>query len=146
MKFICDSMLGKLAKYLRILGLDAVYFRPSKKAEETVFEEPYYFFTRRKKSPYKNSVFIKTDHVQDQLKEIKKIIKPYIDLSLIMSRCIRCNRELEKIEKEKVEPFVPEYVFNTQEEFRICPQCKKIYWSGSHVENMSRWIKELLES
>jgi len=145
MKFICDSMLGRLAKYLRILGLNAIYFRPSKKGAERVFEEPYIFFTRRKKSPYSNSVYIRSDHVQDQLKEVKSIIRPYIDPSLIMTRCLKCNRELEKIEKEKVEPFVPEYVFHTQEEFRICPQCKKVYWSGSHVENMSKWIKELLE-
>lgn len=139
-------MLGKLVKYLRILGLDAIYFRPSKKELEGVFEEPYYFFTRRKKSPYRNAIYIKADHVQDQLKEIKHIIKQYIDPSRIFSRCIECNKELEKIEKEKVEPFVPEYVFRTQEEFRICPVCKKIYWSGSHVENMSKWIKKLIES
>lgn len=138
-------MLGRLAKYLRILGLNAIYYRPSKKGKEFIFEEPYYFFTRRKVSPYMNTIYIKSDKVQDQLKEIKEIIRPYIDPSLVMSRCIECNRELEYVEKEKVEPFVPEYVFHTQKEFRICPQCKKIYWSGSHVENMSKWIKEILE-
>ncbi|MCX7857433.1 MAG: Mut7-C RNAse domain-containing protein [Deltaproteobacteria bacterium] len=145
MRFICDSMLGKLAKYLRILGLDAIYFRPSRKGVETIFEEPYYFFTRRKKSPYQNTVYIKADRVQDQLREIKNIIKPYVDTSRIMMRCIKCNKELEAVEKDKVEPLVPEYVFHTQKQFYICPQCKKVYWSGSHVENMYKWIRELLE-
>ncbi len=146
MKFICDSMLGRLAKYLRVLGLDAVYYRPSKKGTDFSFEEPYYFLTRRKKPIFRNSIYIKSDHVQDQLREIKHIIKPYIDPSRIMTRCIICNEVLNEIEKEKVEPYVPEYVFHTQDEFRICPKCGKIYWSGSHVENMSRWIKEFLES
>lgn len=143
MKFVCDSMLGRLAKYLRILGLDTIYYRPSKK-DKFVIEEPYVFFTRRKKPPFKNAVFISSDNVIDQLKEIKHLIQPHVDPQMIMSRCISCNVVLEPVEKEEVQGLVPEYVFHTQKEFRRCRRCKRIYWSGSHVEHMSGWIREIL--
>jgi hypothetical protein len=147
MKFICDAMLGKLAKYLRILGFDAIYsrnvhilqgFRDS--------QDPPYFLTRTTKAiPYERIVLIKSDRVRDQINEISHIIRPTIDPARIMNRCIECNVQLIDVGKNSIEQKVPEFVFHQYGQFRECPQCGKVYWEGSHAAAMARFVKDIME-
>lgn len=148
MKFVCDVMLGKLAKYLRILGLDAEYGTglglPERYKDET---EPPYFFTRRTKGVrYERAVIIKADKAQDQIREIKAIIRPYVNPQEIMNRCIECNVKLVDVKKIDIEHLVPEFVFHRYGIFRKCPQCGKIYWEGSHTKGMGELVREIMGS
>jgi uncharacterized protein len=148
MRFICDAMLGKLAKRLRILGLDAVYMRSvTDLAESEANGGIAYFITKRKlqQAFYGNAVYVKSDRVAEQLAEIRKIILPYISEEDSMKRCIECNTLLEDANKDDVEGFVPEYVFHKYSSFKVCPSCNRVYWEGSHVERMKEWIKKLKE-
>jgi uncharacterized protein len=149
MRFICDTMLGRLAKYLRILGLDTIYVRSMSDLNgyEADIETPY-FFTKRKiqKTSYANSHYIKADDVVGQLKEIKEIILPHILESTLMTRCLRCNAILRDVDKDDVESFVPEFVFHRYVAFKLCPTCNKVYWGGSHIDHMNEWVKEMTES
>lgn len=147
MKFICDSMLGKLAKHLRILGLDAEYMNaPGTLNRFNGQPNPPYFLTRTlRNTPYKKVVIIKSDTARAQLLEIKEIIRPYINPNTIMNRCIECNVELVDVKKNDIEQKIPEFVFHQYEQFRKCSKCGKVYWEGSHATNMAQLVREIIE-
>lgn len=146
MKFICDTMLGKLAKYLRILGFDAIYIKNVKMSQSFKgSSDPPFFLTRSTKAiPYDRVVLIKSDKVRDQIEEISSIIRPCIDPARIMNRCIECNVQLSDVAKESIEQKVPEFIFHRYGQFRECPQCGKVYWEGSHTTSMTRLIEEIM--
>ena len=145
MRFVCDVMLGKLAKYLRILGFDAVYLRSGDLLEQYAREDdPPLFLTRRGKGvTYKKTTYITSENVWEQVREIKELIKPFINSERILGRCINCNRLLADVEKESIEHRVPEFVFHTYNAFKICPQCQRVYWAGTHTEKMAQLIAEV---
>ena len=145
MRFICDSTLGKLTKYLRILGFDTVLIDNSDTLDQyKQFADPPHFFTKRTKNIlYHPITLISTNRIEEQMKEIEDIIRPHIDNKMFMTRCIECNTLLESAEKKDIEARVPEYVYHHHEEFELCPSCKRVYWEGTHTERMKKWIKAL---
>ncbi|MBI4668731.1 MAG: hypothetical protein HY747_06035 [Elusimicrobia bacterium] len=59
-------------------------------------------------------------------------------------RCTECNRPLKKIPKSKIDPKkIPPKVFEFQQEFYFCEKCRKIFWSGSHVDKTMARLKEI---
>jgi uncharacterized protein with PIN domain len=77
------------------------------------------------------------------LKELIQKGNIEMDEGKAFSRCLLCNALLEAISRKEVEGKVPDFIFYQQEEFFRCPQCQRIYWPGSHQENMQKRIKEL---
>ena len=141
-------MLGKLAKYLRIFGLDTLYSPKNINPEDYSTEaEPPFIFTRQQINQHKYGrlMHIKSDHVHEQLEEIKDLIKPYINRGNIMKRCIECNTPLIDTVREEVEQFVPEFVFHNNQRFKRCPACKKVYWQGSHSKHMMKCVNRMLD-
>ena len=145
MRFICDVMLGRLAKYLRILGFDAAYIRTLSVLDRFRHEEePPYFLTRRTSAvAYEQTVRIKATDVREQLKELKPLIGPHLDLKKVLQRCIHCNVPLVDADKKSVEHMVPEFVFHTYTCFKVCPFCNRVYWEGTHAEHMTDILKEV---
>ncbi len=145
MRFACDVMLGKLAKYLRILGFDTVYLRHLKTLERFGDEdEPRYFLTRRRRPVgYDRTICIGAETVRAQLAELKPTIRNAIDLKRVLSRCIGCNVLLEDVEKESIEHLVPEFVYHSYQGFKRCPSCGRVYWQGTHTTQMSALIEEM---
>ncbi|OPY69219.1 MAG: hypothetical protein A4E57_01307 [Syntrophorhabdaceae bacterium PtaU1.Bin034] len=146
MRFICDIMFGKLAKYLRILGFDAVYEKNPAALEHYRLHEPdRIFLTRRRKTTgFPNTVHIESEITREQLKEIKGLIRSGIKKENVLNRCIECNRELVDVDKTEIERSVPEFVYHNYTCFKACPSCKKVYWEGSHTTGMEELIKEIL--
>ncbi|MEN6617129.1 MAG: Mut7-C RNAse domain-containing protein [Syntrophorhabdus sp.] len=146
MIFICDVMLGKLARYLRVLGLDTLYIRQA--YDRTIFPnlpDDAIFLTKRKASAGPGrTIIIHSNDPRSQIIEIKKHIEPYIDPSRIMTRCLDCNTLLIDSSKDDIEPFVPEYVFHHYKNFKTCPSCKKVYWEGSHADEMHEWVEQFI--
>jgi len=148
---IADAMLGKLARYLRMLGIDIVY--KSDYADDEIIEkalsENRWVLTRDtlliKRRDFARGkikfIFINDDSVQKQLQQIFQYFK--LNKHPNFSRCIVCNNDLAKVDKKDVKDKVPEYVFLTQENFYKCNSCNKIYWSGTHVENMQKYFSAL---
>lgn len=147
MSFICDVMLGRLARYLRILGFDTVYIRhPDALADFRKHDNDRLFLTRRRgKIDYPRTLRIKSEVPAEQLKEIKELIKPHIVQDAVLNRCIECNRQLVDVDKGDIEALVPEFVFHTYARFKICPSCKRVYWEGTHTVSISSMIREILE-
>ncbi len=145
MRFVCDDTLGKLAKYLRILGFDTHHVRDINliKYYKNEADKPF-LLTRRlgAKTPYDKCIKIKSDSVDEQLKEIRDMIIPFIQKNMPMSRCLHCNDVLIDIKKIDIEQFVPEYVLHNHERFKSCPSCKKVYWQGTHADHMVEWIEK----
>ena len=146
MIFICDVMLGKLARFLRMLGLDAPYIRQGEGPGPASKEEAQsLFFTKSNaKAGRPGTVVVHSNDPQEQIVEIREYIEPYINRAAFMTRCIECNVLLAKVSKEVVEPFVPEYIYHHHNEFRTCPSCRKVYWEGSHADEMHLWLREFL--
>ena len=144
MIFVCDAMLGKLAKYLRILGLDTIYIRNLNELGHYGPSDNRFFFTRRSRlKGIDRAVFIRSDKTIEQIKEIRDIIRPYVDLKKTMTRCITCNTLLADIKKIDAEQYIPEFVFHQYERFSICPLCRNIYWEGSHTAHMACFVEEV---
>lgn len=145
MIFICDVMLGKLARYLRMLGLDAPYIRQGEGPAAPPGEhEDVLFFTKDgAKAGRPGTIVVRSNDPQEQVVEIKKYIRPYIDPAAFMTRCMDCNALLVDARKEDIESLVPEYIYHHHDAFRTCPLCRKVYWEGSHAGEMHAWIKKM---
>ncbi len=147
MKFLCDEMLGKLAKWLRIIGYDVLYLKNMEDEEiiENSAREGRILLTRDKKlaKKFKTSLYIEEKDIDGQIKRVVEAFRISIDEKNFLSRCTICNLPIEKIEKEKVKGKVPENVFESMKEFWICRNCGRIYWAGSHWKNMKEKIEKV---
>ena len=148
-RFAADRMLGKLAKWMRVLGFDVVYLRQG--GDEEIFpclKEGRTILTRDRRARYwqqQGKVFVvSANDPKKQLREVYQGLRLSIGSDALLSRCLNCNRLLEKISKEEVREEVPEYIWQSQNLFYRCEDCRKVYWSGSHVEKMRHLLNEIL--
>lgn len=149
MRFIVDEMLGKLARWLRILGYDTLFLSPTTDSLLVIraLKEQRIILTRdtrlveRKYMP--RYVLIKSDDCNEQLKEVIKELGLKPDPNKRFSRCLICNTEIQPISRQEVKTRVPEYTYRTHEEFLWCSCCNRIYWSGTHIQNVEEKIEEL---
>lgn len=152
MRFILTPELGRLAKWLRILGFDAVYFTQINFSSLLIqaLRDNRIILTRNShfinKARVTKAIEIKSEKVSQQLKQVLQELSLRLDSERMFSRCIICNIELNEIDKQQVKDKVPEYVFRTQDEFLTCPSCQRVYWSGTHWGNVSRILKEIIGS
>ncbi len=139
-------MLGSLAKWLRILGYDTKYVKnvSDEKIIEIAEKEGRIVLTRDKLLARKSKgIYINERDVEEQLKKVIESLNLDIEEEKILTRCTICNIKVTKIDKDKVKGKVPEYVWNNNEDFWICPSCKRIYWIGSHWNKMEEVIQKL---
>ena len=146
MKFIADAMLGRLARWLRLMGFDVLYYpdiedsqivRISREQERTVLTRDTLLLKRK---GLKDPVFISSDHVMQQLGELRGRLD-FHDAEPL-GRCGVCNGVLSKVMgKNDIRDFVPEFIYHSFDEFIQCRDCKKVYWKGSHYERIREKIK-----
>ncbi len=146
MRFVCDVMLGKLAKYLRILGFDTVCAQTPAALEHYRAHDGDRILLTRRKAPsgFAKTVRIDSERASEQLLEIKALLKPFISDGALFGRCIKCNVELAEADKADIEPLVPEFVYHHYSRFKMCPSCRRVYWEGSHTTGMTGLLKEVL--
>ncbi|MEK6728342.1 MAG: Mut7-C RNAse domain-containing protein [Candidatus Omnitrophota bacterium] len=150
MKFLLTKELGRLAKWLRILGFDTEYFNQDNTSSLIIqaLRDERIVITRNHRLPaargYK-TILIKTEKIKEQISEALKALKIKPDSGMMFSRCILCNEELSPVDKEKIKDKVPAYVFRTQKSFIACPKCKRIYWQGTHWGNVEVTLKEVFK-
>jgi hypothetical protein len=149
-KFILDVHLGKLSKYLRMLGFDTIYRNDYDDREiiRIALEERRIILTRDlnllKVKSVTHGYFIRNQGPKAQVKEVLQHfdlsgeIKPFI-------RCMHCNGKLGKVAKDEVEDRLKPLTREHFNEFSHCPDCKKIYWEGSHYGRMKCFVEELRE-
>lgn len=148
MKFIITNELGRLAKWLRILGFDAVYLVSRNRSEliiDSLREERIILTRDRRMSQMSGVRLLRVEHdnVKDQLRQVLEELDIKLEDCDLFTRCVICNDELEDVEKGQIKDKVPEYVYNTQQDFVICPECGRVYWQGTHWGNIRKLLAEL---
>jgi len=152
MKFIADAMLGRLAKWMRVIGCDVAYYRKIDDAElvDLAIKDGRLILTRdnlliKRRKAKGNFLLVGGNSYKEQLKQVAQhfSIDPY---KYLLTRCIECNISLTETDKEKVKEFIPEYVYKNESSFRRCPGCKKIYWPATHKNEIIKTLMEIFKA
>ena len=148
-KFVVDGMLGRLAKWLRVLGYDTVY-HPTPDDSQLVRmarAEGRILLTRDRALARRRGLrclLIESEHLADQRRQVIAELGLTTDGSF--SRCPLCNTPLQHIARTAAEPRVPAHVFRTHQRFSLCPQCDRVYWPGTHRARMQSESNRLRSS
>jgi len=147
MKFLADVMLGRLAKWLRILGYDTLYFRDMEDREliRRALQDDRVLLTRDRELSRRDGfrvLLIDAEDLESQLAQILKTmnVEPRIGDEI---RCPLCNRVLEDISRQDIEDEVPRYVWKTHREFSRCPGCGRIFWKGTHWDRIRERLRRV---
>ena len=151
MKFLADCMLGKLTRWLRILGYDVKYLNNAEDKElveialkgRRVLLTRDYDLSNRARALGAESFCIKGVDEIDELFEMKEEFKIELDVDTDNSRCPKCNAEIAAVPKDKVENRIPESTARFYNEFWICADCDQIYWQGSHWKRILETLNKV---
>ena len=147
-RFAVDTMLGRLATWLRLIGQDATYgshlggrslIRHARAERRTIL-------TRDHRVPRLASglavIFISSDDFHEQLRQVIHAcaLDPF---AALFARCIACNTPVVAVLKAAVANQVPPYVFATQEHFARCPRCLRVYWPGTHCDRVREQLQQM---
>ena len=143
-------MLGRLARWMRFLGFDTIYFRDIKDSKliRVAREENRYILTRDTRliqvKGLDRYLLIRANDPYEQLLEVIKSL--HLKQFNLLSRCVECNGMLTKItDKQEVKDSVPEFVYLNSAVFMKCTECGKIYWEGSHPRQFREKIDSILK-
>jgi uncharacterized protein len=145
-RFLCDAMLGGLAKWLRAAGYDTYYAREGTDVSDRslttrALEEDRVLLTsdggflQRKPVREGSVVFLRVPHLP--LEEQLRLVVDQFDLDRRQSRCMECNGELEVVPPGAVAGRVPHGVIRDHEAFFVCGGCERVFWHGSHWDRIS---------
>ena len=153
-KFIVDHNVGKLAKWLRIMGYDTWFFNGTSDAElvAMALAEDRVILTRDTQivkrgiitSGRLKAVLIQSDEPEQQMRQVIDMLN--LDCQFRpFALCLECNQPLQERSKQQVEDMVPPYVFQTQSQYMECPACHRIYWRGTHWQAMTRRLEQFIK-
>ena len=143
-------MLGKLAKWLKILGFDTLFF--SKIEDEKLIslarKEERIILTRDtgliQRAKGVETLFLTNDEWQIQVQQVldhfnlREKVNPH-------SRCTDCNVILKNLSKKNAKNLVSSFVFEHADSFALCPSCGRVFWRGTHFSDMEAKIAEILD-
>lgn len=145
-RYIADCMLGRLAKWLRALGLDVAYDRriDDDALIARAWREGRVILTRDRALAGRRAVkdngvtclLIASPDPDQQLAEMVRLHGLRPDTGRLLTRCLRCNEPTRDVTRESVASEVPPYVLATQTRFSRCPACERVYWKATHVEGL----------
>ncbi len=145
-RFVADSMLGRLAKWLKVMGYDT-HYQSSYRRDEIgqLVHGGRRLLSRHAQTTerYANALLIRSEHVREQLREMNKGGNLRVDRSKWFTRCLICNVPLRDVKASDAGANVPEYVlYENITGIRSCPSCERHFWPGSHRTRMMRQLKE----
>lgn len=149
--FVADSMLGRLARWLRILGYDTAYERdvPDQAVIDRVLREDRWLLTRdgymaKRRVLRGRHTLLTSDRLEDQLRQLKRELQ--LDLAIDpmrASRCAECNLALKPVPHEEAARLVPAFVAGRHAELTSCAGCGRIYWPGTHWSDLLARLERL---
>ena len=145
MRLVADAMLGRLAKWLRVLGYDTLYWRGDDAGlVRLALAENRLLLTRDTRLPSRlppgRTLLIESDHYEEQLHQVAGRLGLPLQIG---RRCLRCNHPLEPAAKAEVRGQVPEFVWDRHDRFARCPRCRRIYWEGTHYARMMATLERV---
>ena len=148
-RFAADCMLGTLAKWLRVAGLDCDYaggMTDDGLAE--VARGGRTLLTRDRALAARcgdRGLYVESDDLELQLLQVMAAMPGLVEGSEPLSRCLVCNVEVVDAALDEVAARVPQGVLDRVREFWRCPRCDRVYWTGTHVADMERRLRGLVE-
>jgi uncharacterized protein with PIN domain len=144
LRFVADGMLGKLSRWLRIMGHDVEYSNSmndvelltTAKAEGRILLTRDFGLYQHAVAKGVDAFYVAGQTEEERLAELawRFSIKLQVDMS--KSRCPKCNKSVKPVPKEKVAGAVEKSTFEHYSEFWECPKCGQIYWQGAHWVNI----------
>ena len=154
-RFIADINVGKLAKWLRMIGYNTLLFdhRDDKHLIYIAMTENRTILTRDTQMMQRRviaigelkALLITNDHPGKQIYQVINELGLNPNFNPF-SLCLECNQPLEKIIKEDAKDRVPPYVYRTQSKYVECPNCHRLYWQGTHWQAMVKKLEGLINS
>lgn len=149
-RFYCDSMLGKLARWLLLLGFDTrwagVDGRPDAALLEEAKAEGRVFVTRDRKIPKVaglGMVVLRPEGLERQLEDLLEAVGARIDEKELFTRCTSCNVPFEPLAREEALALVPPLVRELDTPFYRCPRCRKVFWLGTHTARVLAKLRRM---
>ena len=145
MKFLVDSPLGGLIKWLRFCGFDTSSLLLYPEAPDSLPPPVPDTYILTRQAPLKrlrrpDLLILTADKPQEQLEEVLRRLQISRKNLSLLSRCSRCNDLLVPVSRDQVQGQVPEHVFLYHKEFYECPRCHRLFWPGSHLEDITRKV------
>ncbi|MFQ5918849.1 MAG: Mut7-C RNAse domain-containing protein [Thermoplasmata archaeon] len=146
-RYLCDHMLGTLARWLRLLGYDTAYPQALRDDEllELAKREGRLLLTRDRDLATRSGpggLYVRSDELDSQVRQVLAELRP--EAGDPMSRCSVCNGTLIETSRESARRAVPEGVWERQERFWRCTSCDRLYWRGTHWDRMQPKIEEYI--
>jgi uncharacterized protein len=144
---LLDAMLGRLARWLRLMGYDAAYL-PDTDDLEVVRQaraQSRTILTRDKGLAQRSgitAILIASQRLEEQIVEVRQLIGPPQEPAI--ARCGVCNTPLEDLARSAAQERVPPYIWRTQDAFTECPGCRRVYWPGTHWNAIQSRLKDSL--
>lgn len=149
-RFLVDAMLGKLARWLVLLGYDAKFAGVDGRSDLELLRqaqrEERVFVTRDRGIPAVaglRMVVIVAGDLESQLRQLAKELSLKPDPAKRFSRCADCNEPLETLARAEALPLVPEKVRTLETPFWRCRKCGKLFWNGTHTGRIIETIRGL---
>ena len=153
-KFLADAMLGNIARKLRLLGFDCKYFAMikddqilsiAKNENRTLITRNHKITNACKKQNISAIDIVSTDEISQIIEICKKINLSSCKIDTNDIRCTICNGIIQPIKKEKIIALIPDKVAQNMQQFWMCDSCNQIYWEGTHIRNLQKFIDEINE-
>jgi len=149
-KFIADGMLGKLTRWLRMLGQDVRYSNKFEDAELiAIAEKEHRILLTRDLELYQRAIgksigafYVEALTEAEKLAELAKRFDFSLTIDLTRSRCPRCNAKIRLTPKETLANKVERNTFIYYDEFWKCSDCGSVYWQGSHWDGIRATLEE----
>jgi len=150
MRFLVDCMLGKLAKWLKILGFDTLYF--SRADDDDLLElarrQRRFLLTRDhsllEKLNRGRGLFIESEDWREQVRQVLENLNLWLKVDPF-SRCIHCNVRLKRLSRANARNLVSSFVYEKARRFAICPHCGRVFWQGTHFEAMESELTSIFK-
>jgi hypothetical protein len=148
-EFVADAMLGTLAKKLRILSFDCKYFASIKddeiaalaKADSRTIITKDKLLAQKCKKQGISTIYLESPSEKEQLIKIARECNLTYAVDASNARCTSCNGCLKKIDRSVITLEMPDISHINQ--FWQCLDCKHVYWEGSHIRNLKKFISEV---
>jgi uncharacterized protein with PIN domain len=149
-KFIADGMLGKLTRWLRMLGQDVKYSTQFEDFELiATAEKEHRVLLTRDSQLYERAIaknvrafYVRSQTGAEKLAELAKFFDFSLAIDLNLSRCPRCNSRIYLMPKETLAGSVEKNTFTYHDEFWKCSKCGQVYWKGAHWNGIHATLAE----
>lgn len=157
-RFLADDMVGKLARWLRIIGLDVA---PAGRIDDNdlmrrALEEDRVLLTRHGRlldqitakdlKPRRAElkwIVLESPHLLPQIAQVLQHAGITLDEGRFFTRCLICNSLLEPASKEDVAGEVPEFTYSIQDMYSRCRTCNKVFWKGTHTNRILEKLRQI---